>query len=162
MSGGGDLGGGSGHGHPMLPPQGQGGAQQRVGEPPGQSCKLYSNWIRRNIKKEILKTLKWVSFQLKFLIQLGWFVRSRLYEGCHFKYLSKWFDKSIISMETFQTRSSFHDGSDRRMTLQCCCEKTKSICSGIMCQLRVLFRWENISISSIHSSSSQHKEIQLD
>ena len=43
MSGGGEVGGGSGHGHPMLPPQGQGGAQQRVGEPPGQSCKLYSN-----------------------------------------------------------------------------------------------------------------------
>lgn len=45
-------------------------------------------------------------------------------------------------METFQTRSSFRDESDRTMTLQCCCEKTKSICSGITFQLRVLFRWK--------------------
>ena len=50
-------------------------------------------------------------------------------------------------METFQMRSSFGAGSDRRMmSLQWVCENRSIICSGIRFQLRILFRWENLSI----------------
>ena len=57
-------------------------------------------------------------------------------------------------METFQMRSSFHAASDQMTTLLWVYEKMSRICSGIRCQLRGLFRCEDVSISPFTDSSS--------
>ena len=57
-------------------------------------------------------------------------------------------------METFQMRNSFHDASDKMMTLQWVCEKMSSICLETRCLHRELTRWEDVSISPFIDSSS--------